>query len=171
MIQNVEIKARCEDPRHIRDYLLSNHAIFKGTDTQRDTYFNVPNGRMKLRQGKIENALIHYQRSDQKGPKSSEVTLYPVAESNLLRSLLEKALGIKVIVDKVREIYFIENVKFHIDIVSKLGNFVEIEAISNEGKIPLEKLQEQCNFYMSVLGVDEKDLLHNSYSDQLLETE
>jgi adenylate cyclase, class 2 len=95
MIQNIEIKARCEDPRHIRDYLLSHHAIFKGTDTQRDTYFNVPNGRLKLRQGKIENALIHYKRSDQKGPKSSEVTLYPVAESNLLRSLLEKALGIK----------------------------------------------------------------------------
>jgi predicted adenylyl cyclase CyaB len=171
MIQNVEIKARCEDPRHIRDYLLSNHAIFKGTDTQRDTYFNVPNGRLKLRQGKIENALIHYQRSDQKGPKSSEVTLYPVAESNLLRSLLEKALGIKIVVDKVREIYFIENVKFHIDIVSKLGNFVEIEAISADGKIPLEKLQEQCNFYMSVLDVHDEDLLHNSYSDLLLESE
>lgn len=171
MIQNIEIKARCEDPRHIRDYLLSNHAIFKGTDTQRDTYFNVPNGRLKLRQGKIENALIHYHRSDQKGPKSSEVTLYPVAESNLLRSLLEKALGIKIVVDKVREIYFIENVKFHIDIVNKLGNFVEIEAISADGKLPISKLREQCNFYMSVLGIDEKDLLHNSYSDLLLDSE
>jgi len=171
MIQNVEIKARCEDPRHIRDYLLSNHAIFKGTDTQRDTYFNVPNGRLKLRQGKIENALIHYHRTDQKGPKSSEVTLYPVAESNLLRSLLEKALGIKVVVEKVREIYYIENVKFHIDIVNKLGNFVEIEAISADGKLPISKLREQCNFYMSVLGIDEKDLLHNSYSDLLLDSE
>lgn len=170
MIQNVEIKARCEDPRHIRDYLLSNHAIFKGTDMQRDTYFNVPNGRMKLRQGKIENALIHYNRSDQKGPKSSEVTLYPVAESNLLRSLLEKALGIKVVVEKVREIYFMENVKFHIDIVNKLGNFIEIEAISADGKLPISKLQEQCTFYMTVLGVEQKDLLHNSYSDLLLES-
>ena len=169
MIQNVEIKARCEDPRYIREYLLSNHAIFKGTDAQRDTYFNVPNGRLKLRQGKIENALIHYHRTDQKGPKASEVTLYPVAESNLLRSLLEKALGIKVVVDKVREIYFIENVKFHIDIVNKLGNFVEIEAISIDGKLPMDKLQEQCKHYMSVLGLHDDDLLHNSYSDQMLD--
>ena len=168
MIQNVEIKARCEDPRHIRDYLLSNHAIFKGTDTQRDTYFNVPNGRMKLRQGKIENALIHYNRTDQAGPKSSVVTLYPVAESNLLRSLLEKALGIKVVVDKVREIYFIDNVKFHIDIVNKLGNFVEIEAISIDGKIPMDKLKDQCNHYVNAFGISEGDLLHNSYSDQML---
>ena len=68
MPKNVEIKARCEDPRQIRDYLLSHHAIFKGIDHQRDTYFNVSHGRLKLRQGKIENALIHYQRTDQKGP-------------------------------------------------------------------------------------------------------
>jgi len=91
MIQNVEIKARCEDPRHIRDYLLSNHAIFKGTDTQRDTYFNVPNGRMKLRQGKIENALIHYNRTDQAGPKATVVTPYPETERKFLRCLREKA--------------------------------------------------------------------------------
>ena len=169
MMLNIEIKARCEDPRHIRDYLLSNHAIFKGTDIQRDTYFNVPNGRMKLRQGKIENALIHYQRDDQKGPKSSQVTLYPVNESNLLRSLLEKALGIKVIVEKQREIYFIENVKFHIDIVQNLGSFIEIEAISENETINLGTLQNQCLHYMQEFGIRDEDLLNDSYSDQLLD--
>ena len=169
MIRNIEIKAKCEDPRHIRDYLLSRHAIFKGTDTQRDTYFNVPYGRMKLRQGKIENALIHYHRDDQKGPKSSQVTLYPVHESNLLRSLLEKALGIKIVVEKQREIYFIENVKFHIDIVQNLGNFIEIEAISEDETISLEKLQNQCLHYMQEFGIHQEDLLKDSYSDQLLD--
>jgi adenylate cyclase, class 2 len=168
MIRNIEIKARCEDPRHIRDYLLSRHAIFKGTDFQRDTYFNVSQGRMKLRQGKIENALIHYHRDDQKGPKSSQVTLYPVHESNLLRSLLEKALGIKVIVEKQREIYFIENVKFHIDIVQHLGSFIEIEAISEDEKLSQETLLDQCLYYMQEFGIREIDLLNNSYSDQLL---
>jgi len=169
MTRNIEIKARCEDPRQIRDYLLSHHAIFKGTDIQRDTYFNVPHGRMKLRQGKIENALIHYQRDDQKGPKASEVTLYPVHESNLLRSLLEKAVGIKVVVEKQREIYFIENVKFHIDIVQHLGNFIEIEAISEDEKISQETLQDHCLHYMKKFGIRDEDLLNNSYSDQLLD--
>lgn len=169
MPQNVEIKARCEDPRQIRDYLLAHHAVFKGTDQQRDTYFNVPHGRLKLRQGKIENALIYYQRTNQKGPKTSEVTLFAVTESNLLRSLLEKALGIKVVVDKQREIYFIENVKFHIDIVQKLGNFIEIEAIDENNRLGMEKIQSQCRFYMEAFGVREEDLLQNSYSDQLLD--
>jgi predicted adenylyl cyclase CyaB len=124
---------------------------------------------MKLRQGKIENALIHYQRDDLKGPKSSQVTLYPVHESNLLRSLLEKALGIKVVVEKQREIYFIENVKFHIDIVKHLGNFIEIEAISEDEKISQETLQDQCLQYMQEFGIREEDLLNDSYSDQLLD--
>jgi predicted adenylyl cyclase CyaB len=168
MIQNVEIKARCDDPRQIRDYLLSHHAIFKGIDQQRDTYFNVNYGRLKLRQGKIENALIHYLRNDQKGPKRSEVTLFPVSESNLLRSLLEKALGIKVVVEKQREIYFIENVKFHIDIVQKLGNFIEIEAIDEGNRWGMEKIQSQCQFYLQAFGIREDDLLQDSYSDQLL---
>jgi adenylate cyclase, class 2 len=72
-------------------------------------------------------------------------------------------------VDKVREIYYIENVKFHIDIVNKLGNFVEIEAISIDSKFTLDRLQDQCNYYMSMLGIQDEDLLHNSYSDQLIE--
>ena len=61
---NIEIKARCTDSRFIRDYLLSRGADFKGTDHQTDTYFNVPHGRLKLREGNIENNLIFYIRPD-----------------------------------------------------------------------------------------------------------
>jgi adenylate cyclase class IV len=52
---NVEIKARCVNADFIRKYLLSENADFKGVDEQTDTYFNVPNGRLKLREGNIEN--------------------------------------------------------------------------------------------------------------------
>ena len=67
---NVEIKAKCRDAGFIRDYLLSNGAEFKGIDEQTDTYFNVSVGRLKLREGNIENNLIYYERSDQPGPKN-----------------------------------------------------------------------------------------------------
>ncbi|HFD33211.1 MAG TPA: CYTH domain-containing protein, partial [Gammaproteobacteria bacterium] len=53
---------------------------------------------------------------------------------------LTAALGIFKIVDKQRRIYFIGNVKFHIDEVKGLGSFVEIEAIDEDGNIGLEKL-------------------------------
>ena len=46
---DVEIKARCDNHEKIREILKSKSANFKGTDHQIDTYFNVPNGRLKLR--------------------------------------------------------------------------------------------------------------------------
>src|SRR5688500_18487772 len=125
---NVEIKAKCPDPSRIRNYLLHQGARFVGTDEQTDTYFNSTNGRLKLREGKIENNLIFYSRPDQIGPKSSEFGLVKVDDSKELKEILTNALGIKVIVKKSREIYYIENVKFHIDEVPGLGVFIEIEA-------------------------------------------
>ena len=65
---NVEIKAKCRDSNRVRNYLLNNGAAYKGTDEQTDTYFNVPNGRLKLREGNIENNLIFYDRGNQAGP-------------------------------------------------------------------------------------------------------
>ena len=72
---NVEIKAICNDPSSVRSYLVNHGAIFKGIDEQTDTYFNVKDGRLKLREGSIENNLIFYNRANQTGPKSSHFNL------------------------------------------------------------------------------------------------
>ncbi|MGE5312914.1 MAG: class IV adenylate cyclase [Acidobacteriota bacterium] len=167
-IINSEIKARCRNHQKIRDYLVSHNADFKGTDHQIDTYFNVKSGRLKLREGSIENNLIFYNRSDQAGPKQSEISFAEINNPSSLRPVLEKALGVKVEVDKTREIYFIDNVKFHIDTVKGLGTFMEIEAIDWDGSIGPKKLQEQCEFYALEMAISEKDLVKGSYSDLLM---
>ena len=164
---NIEIKARCYNQEEIREILKSKGAEFKGIDNQIDTYFNVNNGRLKLRVGNIENSLIYYNRANKSGPKQSNVTLFKYDKKSSLKGLLVNSLGVLVVVDKQREIYFIDNVKFHLDKVEHLGNFVEIEAISNKymGK---EKLLKQCNEYMELFNIDKKDLIAESYSDMLL---
>jgi len=165
---NIEIKARSARLESIRTYLLENGADFRGTDRQTDTYFQVPHGRLKLREGNIENSLIHYLRPDQAGPKQSDFRLIEIAESRLLKEILTDALGIKVVIKKQREIYYLENIKFHLDSVERLGNFVEIEASDKSWPLPLETLYEQCNFYKSAFQIKEEDLVHFSYSDMLL---
>ncbi|HET9057499.1 MAG TPA: class IV adenylate cyclase [Chitinophagaceae bacterium] len=164
---NIEIKAHCNHINAVRKFLISNQANFKGTDYQRDTYFNVPAGRLKLRQGNIENSLIYYEREEQAGPKSSQVSLYKVDNGEDLRELLTRSLGIKIVIEKKREIYFIENVKFHIDEVVELGNFVEVEAIDIDGTIGKDKLQDQCLFYLTAFEIKKEDLVIESYSDLL----
>jgi adenylate cyclase class 2 len=161
---NVEIKARCPDPAKIRALLEAKGARFAGADHQVDTYFRVASGRLKLRQGNIENALIFYRRPDQQGPKESDVALYPVAPGSELRPLLAEALGVLATVDKQREIYFIANVKFHIDRVEGLGDFVEIEAAGKEGA-ERGALSRQCRSYMELFGIAEDELVSKSYSD------
>lgn len=168
---NVEIKARCREPEFIRSYLLSHNAEFKGTDEQTDTYFDVSNGRLKLREGKIENNLIFYERTNQAGPKNSHFNLVKVEDARGLKEVLAKSIGIKVMVNKKREIYYMKNVKFHIDEVPGLGSFVEIEAGNILADLSQEELKEQCDFYMKEFGISPEDLIDVSYSDMFLKVQ
>ena len=164
----VEIKARSTQHTAIRQLLKSKNADYQGKDHQIDTYFNVQHGRLKLREGAIENYLIHYQRENKQGPKQSNVSLFKSNPDSSLKEVLTKALGTHVVVDKQREIYWIENVKFHIDEVKKLGTFIEIEAIDQTGTLGLEKLHQQCEFFLKLFGIANQDLLSESYSDLLI---
>ena len=168
-ILNVEIKAKSANQDKIRQLLHSNNAEYQGTDHQVDTYFKVPNGRLKLREGTIEHNLIHYQRDNQKGPKSSQIILYKSQPNTSLKELLTVANGVLTVIDKQREIYFIDNVKFHIDTVKHLGTFVEIEAIDTTGTIGKKQLQLQCEHYLRLFEIAPSDLIAVSYSDLLLE--
>jgi adenylate cyclase class 2 len=164
---NYEFKARCGDIERLELKLKELNPLYIGTDHQVDTYFNVPNGRLKLREGNIENSLIHYNRTNTTSAKQSDVSLYQHQPEKNLKSVLTKALGVKVIVDKKRRIYFINNVKFHFDEVNELGSFVEVEAIDIDGSIGIEKLKEQCNYYIQLFGITDDQFIAESYSDLL----
>ena len=166
---NIEIKAKSHDQESVRKILKSKNADFKGVDHQIDTYFQVNNGRLKLREGNIENKLIQYNRENTAGPKQSDITLFRSDPKSSLKAILTKACGILVVVDKKREIYFIDNVKFHVDVVEGLGTFVEIEAIDSDGSIGKDRLLAQCQFYLDLFGILEEDLIAVSYSDLLLQ--
>jgi|SRR3989338_1281360 len=168
MLINVEFKARCSDTERIRKILYSLKAEYKGRDHQVDIYFNVPNGRLKLRKGNIENNLIGYEREDYAGSKQSNIRLFKTESDSTLEDVLTAALGVKITVDKQRDIYFIDNVKFHVDDVRGLGTFVEVEAIDKDGSIGKEKLQEQCKNYRTLFGIQNDDMIAESYSDLLI---
>jgi adenylate cyclase, class 2 len=165
---NIEFKAKANNIEVLEEKLLALSPIFIGTDHQMDTYFNVQDGRLKLREGNIENALIWYKRADFAGAKQSDIILYKHAPDEALKSILEKVHGVKVVVDKKRKIYFVDNVKFHFDRVEGLGTFVEVEAIDSDGSIGVEKLTEQCNHFAEFFEINKEDFMEVSYSDMLL---
>ncbi len=166
----VEFKARCKDMERVRAVLRVMGAEFRGEDHQVDTYFLVPRGRLKLREGNIENALIFYERENISGPKKCDYLLTPVVPGSNLRSLLGKAFGILTVVDKHREIYYAGNVKIHLDSVSGLGCFVEAEAGDSDGSVGESELLAQCREFLVRFGVEADDLVDVSYSDLLRST-
>ena len=165
---NYEFKARYTDLEILESKLKQHNPVFIGTDHQVDTYFNVPTGRLKLREGNIENSLIHYTRTDAATAKQSDIILYQHQRDKNLKDLLSKALGIKIVVDKTRKIYFIDNVKFLFDEVNELGSFVEVEAIDKDGSIGIEKLKQQCDHYIDLFSITEDQFIAESYSDLLV---
>jgi predicted adenylyl cyclase CyaB len=168
-ILNVEFKAQVDDIQSCEMRLKALNPRFVGIDHQVDTYFNVSHGRLKLREGNIEQALIHYEREDSAGAKSSKVLLYKCQPDPALRQILALHLGVKVVVDKVRRIYFVDNVKFHFDRVDGLGEFLEVEAIDDQGRFSREQLMRQCEYYAGFFGIRPADYLKQSYCDMLSE--
>lgn len=164
----VEIKARCSSLEAVRGRLETHGARYVGEDHQVDTYYVVPEGRLKLRRGTIEEHLIFYRRPNQASPKPSDVWLYAPAESEGLGNLLGQALEVRGVVEKRRQIFFLDNVKVHLDRVEGLGTFVEVEAIGQDGSRALDGLRAQCEATMEMLGVEADRLERVSYSDMLL---
>jgi len=168
---NIEIKARCskEHQDEIRNYLNNNNAKYIGIDNQTDIYFQVKKGRLKLRKGNIENSLIYYEKDDERGSKKSKVIICKNNEpSPDLENIVRQIHDVLVEVNKKGEIYFIDNVKFHIDEVIGLGNFIEIEAISENNSLCEEKIKKQGDYYKRLFNIKDRDLISNSYSDMLL---
>jgi predicted adenylyl cyclase CyaB len=111
--------------------------------------------------------LIYYDRENKKDAKKSDVTLYKPTEVASLKAVLLAALPTLIVVEKKREIYFIDHIKFHIDTLSALGSFIEIEVIDATDAMDITKMKEQCQWYMELLDVQKEDLMENSYSDML----
>ena len=166
----IEIKARYANLSRAREILTRHQAEFRGLDHQVDTYFKVNSGRLKLREGKIENALIFYNRENQAGPKESNVTLFRCEKDSPLKEILTRSLGVLTVVDKQREIYFIDNVKIHLDTLQDFGTFIELEAIG-DGVRDKSELLRQCEYYLDLFGVSKHDLVPVSYSDLCLNRE
>lgn len=169
IILNFEFKARTIDLNGLEKKLLGLHPLFIGEDNQTDTYFNVPIGRLKLREGNIENSLIYYERQNTAGAKQSDVLLYKHSPDKTLKDILIRTHGVKVIVEKRRKIYFIDTVKFHFDTIAGLGTFIEVEAIDNTGTIGIEQLKEQCYKYARFFEITDSDYIALSYSDLIME--
>ena len=163
---NIEIKARCPDIERAEENLNSLGAGPAGTFHQKDTYFKVSEGRLKLRElGTDEGHLIFYRRADLAGPKRSDYEVAFTTDPEAMCQMLRQVLGTWVEVEKRRQVWLWENVRIHLDEVKGLGRFVELEAVTEEKGV--EESTQRVETLMRALEISSDHLIEGSYGDMI----
>ena len=167
MPANIEIKARVRDFTDIKSRAENLSDTPVEVIPQEDTFFNVPQGRLKLRVLAPDSAqLIFYTRPDQEGPKRSDYHISYSFDPENLKRVLELAYGIRGVVKKTRYLYLVGQTRVHLDDVEGLGQFMELEVVMGEGQGDVEG-QEIAEGLMASLGVERGDLIDGAYMDLL----
>ncbi len=167
MPRNLEVKAKVEDVSLLEKIAIDIGAMFDNDFVQVDTYFGIPDGRLKMREfgdGKAE--LIFYRRGETSEKRWSNYEIVPVCEVGKLKNLLAKIFGLKVVVEKRRKVYLYKNARIHLDKVSGLGDFVEFEVIYKGDEKQAEELME---FLIQGFGLKRENFVKVSYSDLLIQ--
>src|SRR4051794_17403094 len=166
--RNIELKASDPDPERSLAVVLGLGARDRGLLRQRDTYFRVTTGRLKLREEDPGGAvLIQYDRVDADEARESRYRLIPVEEAGTLKAALESSLGVLAVVEKERHLLLWQNVRIHLDRVKDLGDFVELEGVATADSDLAQELDSVTRL-TEALEIPPERILRNSYSDQVV---
>lgn len=116
------------DPSAARQQCHQLGAHRLGTLNQIDTYYKMPEGRLKKREAPGEpTEWIYYQRRDIVRPRMCSYAI--LSDTQAKRRWGSHALRAWLKVAKTRELWMLENVRIHLDDVQGLGSFIEFEAV------------------------------------------
>lgn len=165
--RNIELKATDPDPAQSLAACLALGAADHGVLDQRDTYFDVAHGRLKLREQRPGAAqLIHYERADRARQRQSSYRLLEIDDPAATLELLGAALGVTGVVEKRRRLLLWRGVRIHLDDVAGLGNFVELEAVAAAGS-DLDHEHRLVDELRAVLSIGDDRILAHGYAQLL----
>jgi len=168
-MKNIELKVKVDDYRSLILKLKELKSRKVEILNQVDTYFNCSQGRLKLREinGK-KFELIYYSRPDQAGSKVSDYQIFSPSKKQKVEliELLTRAYGQLVLVRKKRVLWLHQHTRIHLDTVSRLGNYLELETVV--GKISMKEGVREHRQIIEELNLNKYKKINVSYSDLLL---
>ena len=165
-MKNLEAKFRLINHAEAEARAAALGYVRRATLNQRDTFFRVASGKLKLREENGTAVLIFYRRRESASLMLSDYEIVPVADPARMLRILEDALGAIAVVEKVRILMTRDNVRLHLDRVAKLGEFGEIEAVTADGDDP-ERSRNAVDEILTALGVAQADLIDVSYFEMV----
>lgn len=106
-----------------------------------------------------------------KGPRESkkfkvrkEISVIVNDCESLLRIFSELEFNY-INISKVREVYYLNDIKIYVDNVKDLGTFMEVELMN----VTLKEFEKRLNNILKLLNIDKKKYITKSYLELLLE--
>ena len=169
MSQNIEIKAKLS-ARQYEDTVARAKELTGKPPTeiyQKDIFFDVPSNRLKLRQFADDTAeLIAYARQDCLDPAPSNYYRIEIERPDDLLQGLTMTLGVRGVVEKRRLLFIHEQTRIHLDSVTDLGTFMELEVVLADGQSHASGV-ETADSLMRELSIDKESLVAAAYIDLL----
>ncbi|MBK7157192.1 MAG: hypothetical protein IPH77_01185 [Ignavibacteria bacterium] len=115
MPKNFEIKCRIRNLSEIKKILVSDRSYKYSIEKQKDIYYKVKSGRLKLRiiNEKISD-LIYYNRKEKNRERVSNFVISSTINFKELNFILTEQFEVMVTVNKKREIFVKDNIRIHL---------------------------------------------------------
>ena len=176
MSRNIELKVACTGAQFadIRVRLETRSPVSIEQLSHIDTYFQVPRGRLKLREISSSDGhsaeLIQYCRIDQTGPRTSTYHRISISTEQLagIGVALSAALPVLATVQKARTVAIWRSTRIHLDQVETLGHFVELETVLDDAQPNDTHGRAEFDSVVDWLGLAGLESIPGSYSDLII---
>lgn len=160
---NLELKIKVDSHAKFISTLKKAGAEDQGILKQKDIYFKVKKGLLKLRVEGGTYTLVKYLR-DEKGKRWSNYELLELKGKNpekYLRNIFE----VETVVEKKRIFWLFDNTRVHLDEVKGLGKFLELETLFTSTCKDAEKRFKKT---VELLNLDLSKQIHTSYKNLVM---
>ena len=164
MPKNLEIKVKLSSHKEVKAILEKNKIPFAGLLIQKDIYYKVDTGILKLRIEDDKQTLIFYDRNEKSKKRWSDYHLLEINKTDG-NKYLKRFLDVLVVVNKKRGLYLFNNTRIHLDYVKNLGCFLELETVVLNG---LKDAEKRFNHLLDLLNLRDKKEIRASYKDLLI---
>jgi adenylate cyclase, class 2 len=159
MPRNLELKVPSNSFNKIIKILEGINAGYIGELIQKDVYYQIKNGLLKLRIENGEQSLIKYSRDEKGIDRWSDFKVIKFSDGDA-EVFLKDIFKIETVVEKKRQVYIYDNTRIHLDQVKDLGEFLELETLVVNG---LEDAKKRFNDIINKLELDLNSQIKNSY--------
>ena len=162
---NLELKIKIDSIDSLTEKLKSINAKQDSILLQKDIYYKIPDGLLKLRIENETKTLIYYNRDELSENRWSDYNLLKIEDDNA-EDFLSKLFTVEAVVEKKRKLFWLNNTRIHLDEVKELGSFLELETLVIDEKTNAEK---RFNEIVGLLNLDLSKQIKKSYKNLIAE--